>query len=615
MLDEYKIDNFSGLRLENIMNLKNQNYSMVILFMTCVLLTLFIFMAACISPSVSVSNSPGQHADTTIKTPRFTQITGQGSTGFALRSDEKIICWGLNNGYGLNGVCDIPRNLTDVRSITPINYAIKKDGTVVHWGNSGMSLFPPPPPSNLTGVVSVTRARYCYVALRDDGTLTSWECGDETQKAAIANQSGLISISENLGLKKDGTVVTWNIDADLQSPFIRNLSDVIAISNHWENYAVLKKDGTVVAWRVPTRYQPDEGKVFPITVVENLADITAISAGYNHTLAIKRDGTVISWTNDSLRALNLTEISAISAGAQTDYALKKDGTIISWGDNDNGQLFTPEYDTNMKSISSGAGPNIILKNDGTIATWGYIEYMHGQEPAGIRNVTGILADYQSYLILTNNETIYGWGNPETLPLRAEPVIHPLLTLFNGMEKDNMTKHLYALKKDGNLVILPNKALTSGWLDNVTDVSSNGAGIIAVKTDGTVTELNYNGFRQTGIPKNLSGVSMVSAGGLHYLALKKDGTVVAWGGNAMGQTNVPVNLSDVTAISAGGFHSLALKKDGTVVCWGGNKYGECSVPENLDDVIAISAGEGQSLTLKKDGSMVAWGKTVIPDWYG
>jgi alpha-tubulin suppressor-like RCC1 family protein len=592
------------------------NKSKIVKFsIICVLVSLLVLAGGCLfqSPQVNDSSHNGS--------PRFTAIASFGDSGLSLRADGRVVCWGHN----YEGFCDGTQNLTNIKSISSMNYAVKNDGTIAAWGAPNLNPVVPP---NLTVVIAITRTGTNNFALKDDGTVVAWRAFElpemyrseyNAQLAILANLSDITSISGNLGLKKDGTVVTWNIDENLQSSSLPDLSNVIAISNQGDNFAALRKDGTVVAWKIPYMGSQNAGKVIPIHIVENLTDIRAVSAGFSHSLALKRDGTVVSWTDDSLQSTDLTDIAAISAGSEFDLALKNNGTIVTWGGNNKfGQLFTPGKLNNVKSIASGSGNNIVLSKDGTITTWGNgfggLCCLYGHEPEGIRNVTGILADdgYRN-IILENNSTIYGWGEVEFGPYPVKRISHQYLTLFSGGNA------LFALK-NGNLVVLSYNATNyniSQRLDNVTDVSSvYGQHTVALKRDGTVSVWGGdNLYKENEVPENLSGVVAVSTGLRHDLALKNDGTVVGWGVNAMGQTDAPKGLSDVTAIAAGVYQSLALKKDGTVVCWGGNKSGECNVPENLHDVTAIAAGFGQSLALKKDGTVVAWGQTVIPDWNG
>ena len=60
-----------------------------------------------------------------------------------------------------------------------------------------------------------------------------------------------------------------------------------------------------------------------------------------------------------------------------------------------------------------------------------------------------------------------------------------------------------------------------------------------------------------MPANLTGVSAIAAKWYQSFALKKNGTVVAWGHNGYGETSVPANISGVVAIVAAGGQTLAI----------------------------------------------------------
>jgi alpha-tubulin suppressor-like RCC1 family protein len=180
------------------------NKSKIVKFsIICVLVSLLIVAGGCVfqSPPVNDSSNNGS--------PRFTSILSLGSTGLALRSDGRVVCWGHND----QGFCDDAQNITNAKSISYPNFVIKKDGKATTIGRVYGNKIPP----NFTGVVEITRARLWNLALKDDGTLVAWspypgepsKPVSDAQLAIIENQSALVSISGNLGLKKDGTVVAW----------------------------------------------------------------------------------------------------------------------------------------------------------------------------------------------------------------------------------------------------------------------------------------------------------------------------------------------------------------------------------------------------------------------
>ena len=184
----------------------------------------------------------------------------------------------------------------------------------------------------------------------------------------------------------------------------------------------------------------------------------------------------------------------------------------------------------------------------------------------------------------------------------------------------------------------------------------------LKKDGTVWTWGNNGVGQLGDGTSvtkaypvqvfageendsstgyLNNIIQISAGSNYVIALKKDGTVFTWGQNIYGQLGngssvnsmLPVQvksadgnsfLTDIVQISAGYVHSMALKKDGTVWTWGRNDGGQLgnnntsnkSLPvqvkggasgsEYLTDVVQVTAGNWHSMALKANGTVYAWG---------
>jgi alpha-tubulin suppressor-like RCC1 family protein len=292
-------------------------------------------------------------------------------------------------------------------------------------------------------------------------------------------------------------------------------------------------------------------------------------------------------------------------------ALKDDGTVWAWGYNDYGQLgdntdttrYTPVqvlgpegsgYLTNITAISAGINRSKAHKDDGTVCAWG-------------RNLYGAFGDNT----ITNRYT-------------------PVQVLGPG---------------------------GSGYLTNITAISTGNYHSTALKDDGTVWAWGYNFYGQLGDntitnrytpvqvlgPEGsgyLTNITAISAGSSHSMALKDDGTVWVWGYNDYGRlgdnttTNrrTPVQvlgpggsgyLTNITAIS-GASHSMALKDDGTVWAWGNNSNGKIGseiidifrtpnkvikgfyFDDLLTNITAISSGSSHSLALKDDGTVWVWG---------
>jgi alpha-tubulin suppressor-like RCC1 family protein len=311
----------------------------------------------------------------------------------------------------------------------------------------------------------------------------------------------------------------------------------------------------------------------------------------------------------------MTTLSDAATGDSHSVFAKSDGTVWATGHNNAGQLgngantdrLTPVqtlgpggsgYLTGVTQVSAGESSSAALKNDGTVWTWGYNN--HGQAGVGTANI--------------NHST-------------------PVQVLGPG---------------------------GSGYLTDVSRISSGCEYVTALKNDGTVWAWGRNGYGQLGNGSTsdcltpaqtlkgasesatdfLTGVTQISAGRGHTLALKSDGTVWAWGDNYYGQLGVnsftnsatPVQvlgvggfdyLRDIIHVSAGHNHSLALKNDGTVWAWGDNYYGQLgnnststwTTPVQvwgdggegyLGSVSKIGAGRDFSLALKSDGTVRAWG---------
>jgi len=183
-----------------------------------------------------------------------------------------------------------------------------------------------------------------------------------------------------------------------------------------------------------------------------------------------------------------------------------------------------------------------------------------------------------------------------------------------------------------------QAYNAGGSSGISGIASAAAPSVC---NASAVAWGWNGYGQTAVPTNLSGVVAVSAGMEDSFVLRSDGTVLGWGADIYGILTPPAGLTGVVAISAnvasvlalksdstmamwgiewdelpnvtgvvaianGWQHSLALLSDGTVIGWGLNESGQITIPTNLAGVVAIAAGGYHSLALRSDGTVIGWG---------
>lgn len=321
----------------------------------------------------------------------------------------QVIGWGLNISGEAAGV---PRSLlsstgvvtiagqplTDVTAVSAgLNHALalKKDGTVVGWGN------------NMSG--------------RATGFNT--ESHRETNGLVViggqvlSNVTAIAACQYSLALKQDGTVVAWGSDAS-GKPVIMppGLNNVVAISAGSAQGFALKKDGKVVS--ISGGNTPDG--------LTNVLAIAAAKEWFGNNLALKNDGTVVQWDcrNASLSrvVMGLSNVVAIAAGENHCLALKYDGTVFGWGNNGHGEATgvlnqQPPYSSkglvringeilsNIIAIAAGNGYSLGLKKDGTIIGWGYSQRHFSDIPEGLSNVVSFAAGENFCLAITTNRAV------------------------------------------------------------------------------------------------------------------------------------------------------------------------------------------------------------------
>lgn len=517
----------------------------------------------------NVYGQPSNNTDTShlkpVQVPELTDVVKifeSNTQSFALKNDGTLWYWGVNNFFIQQDTLPIPKPTLLYHGIKSIAAAddylllLKDDDTVWGVGRNHTGLlfiddFFTPIPVKIDGLNDIEQIRIgvnCNFALRKDGTLLAW---GENGEGQLGNGT-FISPQTNIA-----PVFQTSTSSSIPS------SDS-SISAGVAHSLAVDSDGTVWAWgnnetgqlgldstEIPRQATPVK--------VAGLSDVISVSAGGQHSLALKKDGTVWAWGDNEYGQLGradllssssgvlvqgLTNIIAISANIDFNLALKADGTVWSWGANRYGQLgngtnklsTTPVQVKDLSGViklSAGSAFALALKNDGTVWSWGAqnvgelseaLENVYDVKTTPIlipelTNVVEISAGFSHSLAIKNDGTVWGWGSNEAFQL------------------GDLTKSRWD---------------TPIQVKNLADIKNISAGFycsLATKTDGTIWSLGTNIWGQLGIQQNfdyvplsydpvqpsiLKNVTAIDSGLGFNLARQAGGSLWAWGYNGEGQ---------------------------------------------------------------------------------
>lgn len=261
--------------------------------------------------------------------------------------------------------------------------ALRKDGTVVGWGNNNVG--------QATGIPTTNRPCIGEGSVTIGGRIL-------TNIAAIAAGGEL-----SLALKRNGTVAAWgasNFGKPVEEVLPSGLSNVLAIAAGGFHNLALKHDRTVVWWGVDVR-----GEAAPPAGLSNVVAVSAGRLPVGNSLALIADGTVVRWGFDTTVPTGLSNVVAIAAGGEHCLALKGDGSVVAWGHNIFGEATVPAGLSNVAAISAGATHSLALKRDGTVVAWGDNRVHETNVPAGLQGVVAIAAGDGFSLAITTNAAV------------------------------------------------------------------------------------------------------------------------------------------------------------------------------------------------------------------
>ncbi len=277
-------------------------------------------------------------------------------------SANSVVAWG---GYW-NGTKLFPGS-SNVTAIAGSNIGLTSDGRAFGWDKT---VGPTNVWSVMTDGIQISSGRNHSVALRSSGKVLnsgtySSISGGKTAAFVPATLSNVVYVASgcehDLALKADGTITTWGAAGYVTPAPPAGLSNVVAIAAGCGQNVALKADGTLVTWGNPNL------PFYPIPA--GLNDVVAVAGKYYHFLALRRDGTVVAWGynvyGESNVPAGLDNVVAIAAGEYHSLALKSDGTVVGWGHHNFGQTFAPAGATNIIALSGAFDVSLALMNDGS----------------------------------------------------------------------------------------------------------------------------------------------------------------------------------------------------------------------------------------------------------
>jgi alpha-tubulin suppressor-like RCC1 family protein len=464
--------------------------------------------------------------------------------------------------------------------------AIKTDGTLWGWGNSGSYFGRGPDSISRSSPVQIGNQNY-WTTISING---------------VRNVALLSPVGSGLIYTFSGSNSFLGWTSDKSSPVQigtqTNWSKVIA---HIYGGFALKNDGTLWSWgqnqngilgnNSSTSYDS------PVQIgTQTYWSSLAKTKAFYQMFAIKTDGTLWGWGYNTYGGLGQNNQTNYSSPVQV-------GTDANWSKVSNGHLYT-----------------MAIKTDNSLWGWGYNEL--GQ--LGLRNSINRSSPVQ--IDSKNNYNEVFTGSSHTINI-------------NNLNQLSITGA-------NNSPLILGKSLTKsspiqiGTLTNWSKVFTKNKTTIAIKTDGTLWGWGDNQFGaignstytlqnspvQIGTQTNWSNASV----DLTTMAIKTDGTLWGWGLNTNGQIgNVANNLFGVGyAQTTGGWveyangqqgYELAIKTDGTLWGWGYNTGAHLGLNENGNRSSPVQIGTLSNWSkvyssinitnhvIKTDGTLWGWGQ--------
>jgi len=261
----------------------------------------------------------------------------------------------------------------------------------VCFGYSAFDLRVVPPLAANVGYTGASSGNLHCVALRSDGTIAAWGNSGSGVLDVPALPVGTVytavsaGSSHNLALTSAGNIVAWGSNAQGQCGVPAAPAGVrySAVSAGYLHSLALRSDGVVVAWGLNTSQQCS------VPALPAGTTYVAVAAGEAFSLALRSDGRVMAFGANNLGQCNAPlppgggSFVRIAAGGSHALASTASGAVLAWGNNSYGQSIVPALPAGVtvSNVAAGHFHSLALRSDGQLAAWGQNFYEQITPPA------------------------------------------------------------------------------------------------------------------------------------------------------------------------------------------------------------------------------------------
>lgn len=305
-----------------------------------------------------------------------TAIVAGRETWLTIKPSGEVDYWGYFNGPS----SPIISNASSISAGAFFGAVLKKDGSVVMWGDNYDGQCNPPPPLGSVKAVAACN-ELSAAAIRSDGTMVSWgrPLGGEEYTIGINDFVSIAAGSTHMAaVREGGQVVCWGRSPAAVVP--AGLPPIAQVACGVMHTLARGVDGSVVGWGDPYYGAFD--------VPADLGQVIDIDASDLHSIALTADGKIHSWGYGAPGAPpgDPTAID-VATGGNHALAVLTDGNIVAWG------MYNapPPEPGPYIAVASGnlSMHSIALRADGTVVSWGYCDVGQCDTPTALTGVTAI----------------------------------------------------------------------------------------------------------------------------------------------------------------------------------------------------------------------------------